>query len=204
MWLWITRRENSNYQWWHLHTVLCFIYLMRTMYIRSCITTTPHLHSVITATHSSGNLPHSTRIKDTYTVICWIFMSSRVLHECFNSFLRSTPFFYLVLVGFGRACARALRAPVLLCSFTRQTLRCAPPRPSQLRCSPKNIKINYFHKQNVFLQAQPRTARGVYFSTRLSCTLVSYAAPYWATLHPTKLCCIQLSYAAPYLSYAAP
>jgi hypothetical protein len=31
---------------------------------------------------------------------------------------------------------------------------------------------------------------------------VSYAAPYWATLHPIKLCCTLLSYAEPYLSYA--
>ncbi len=35
-------------------------------------------------------------------------------------------------------------------------------------------------------------------------TLLSYAVPYRATLHPNKLCCIQLSYAAPYQSYAAP
>ena len=44
------------------------------------------------------------------------------------------------------------------------------------------------------------------------CTLLSYAAPYRATLHsmqlytlhPNKLCCVQLSSAAPYWSYAAP
>ena len=35
-------------------------------------------------------------------------------------------------------------------------------------------------------------------------TLLSYAAPYAATLHPNMLCCIQLSYAAPYRSYSAP
>ncbi len=41
-------------------------------------------------------------------------------------------------------------------------------------------------------------------SFELRCTLLSYAAPYWATLHPTKLCCIKLSYAAPNQSWAAP
>ncbi len=40
-------------------------------------------------------------------------------------------------------------------------------------------------------------------SPELCGTLMSYAAPYWATLHTTKLCCIQLSDAAPYLTCAA-
>jgi hypothetical protein len=39
-------------------------------------------------------------------------------------------------------------------------------------------KINYFQKQNAFLQARTRTARGVYFFTRLSYILLSYIAPY--------------------------
>ncbi len=37
--------------------------------------------------------------------------------------------------------ARALRAPVFLDSLPHPTGRCAPPRPSQLRCSPKINKI---------------------------------------------------------------
>ncbi len=59
-------------------------------------------------------------------------------------------------------------------------MRCASPRPSQLRCSPKN-KNTLFPETKCFP-----------------------SGPKWATLHHTKQCCIQLSYAAPYLSYAAP
>ena len=39
------------------------------------------------------------------------------------------------------------------------------------------------------LQAQTRAARDVYLSTGLSCTLLSYIAPYWATLQPPELRC---------------
>ncbi len=45
--------------------------------------------------------------------------------------------------------------------------------------------------KNVFLQAQTRGARGIYFS-------LGYAAPYWATLHLAELCCTLLSFAAPF------
>jgi hypothetical protein len=78
-----------------------------------------------------------------------------------------------------RVRARALRAPVFLGSLPCPSGRFAPPTcPSQLRCSPQNKRINYFQKQNVSIQAQTRAARGVYFSTGLSCTRLSYAAPY--------------------------
>ncbi len=47
-----------------------------------------------------------------------------------------------------------VRAPVFLGSLSHPTGHCAPPpHPSQLRCSPKNKKNDYFQKQNTFLQA---------------------------------------------------
>jgi hypothetical protein len=86
------------------------------------------------------------------------------------------------LVGFGRECApvraRALHAPVFLGSLTRQTGRCAPPRLSQLRCSPKNKKLTISRYKNLSLLARTWAARVVYFSTGLSCTLLSYIAFY--------------------------
>ncbi len=71
------------------------------------------------------------------------------------------------------------------------------------------------------LQAQTRAARDVYLSTGLSCTLLSYIAPYratlqppelrcalfWATLHHVELRCTLLSYAAfnwAMLNYGSP
>ncbi len=107
-------------------------------------------------------------------------------------------------MGFGRACAPVRCAHPSFwahCHAHRGASR--PTCPSQLRCSPQNKRINYFQKQKVFLQAQTRAARGVYFSTGLSCTRLSYAAPYWAKLHPNELRCTLLSCFAPYLSYAA-
>jgi hypothetical protein len=96
-----------------------------------------------------------------------------------------------------RVRARALRAPVFLGSLLRSRGRSAPPRPSQLRCSPKSKKI--FQKQYASFLAQTRAARGVYLSTGLrSCTLLSYIAPSWATLQPSELRRILLSYAAHY------
>jgi hypothetical protein len=51
-------------------------------------------------------------------------------------------YLYLNTSGFWpRVRARALRAPVFLDSLPRPTGRSAPPRPSQLRCSPKINKI---------------------------------------------------------------
>jgi hypothetical protein len=45
--------------------------------------------------------------------------------------------------------------------------------------SPQNKKINYFQKQNAFLQElRPPGTRGVYLSTGISCTLLRYIAPY--------------------------
>jgi hypothetical protein len=115
--------------------------------------------------------------------------------KTYNNFQLKVIKYYFKLVGFGRACA-----PVFLASLTRQTGRCGSPPPSQLRCSPKNKKINYFQKQNASLQALTWAARGVYLSTGLRCTLMSYIAPYWGTMHPTlhpiELRCTLLSYAA--------
>jgi hypothetical protein len=104
-------------------------------------------------------------------------------------------FYYIInlLVGFGHACAPVRCAhPSFLAPIG--ALRAPPPIASSLL--PKNIKIHYFQKQNASLLARTRAARGVYLYTRLSCTLLSYIASYWATRHPTELCCTQLSYAA--------
>jgi hypothetical protein len=54
--------------------------------------------------------------------------------------------------------ARALRAPVFLGSLPHQTGRCAPPANHSCAAPPKQ-KMNYFQKQNVFLQAQTQAAR---------------------------------------------
>ena len=74
-----------------------------------------------------------------------------------------------------RVRARALRAPVFLDSLRRPTGRYAPPAHRSF-AAPLKIKICYFQKQNVFLQAQTRAAWGIHFSTGLSCTLLSYIA----------------------------
>ena len=77
--------------------------------------------------------------------------------------------------------------------------------PSPFAASPlPQIKNKLFPETKCLPSAQTRAAWGIYFSNGLSCTLLSYAAPYLATLHPSKLCCIQMSYAAPYLSFSAP
>ncbi len=90
-------------------------------------------------------------------------------------------------MGFGRACAPVRCAYPSFWAYEHAKGGAArPPRPVH-RCfaasysSPKN-KITYFQKQKASLQAQTRAARGVYLSTGLSCTLLSYIAPYWATL----------------------
>jgi hypothetical protein len=76
-----------------------------------------------------------------------------------------------------------LRAPYAartrLFGFTATPKRGAA-RPPDHRSfdAPPIIKNKLFSEQNVFLQAQTRAARGIYFSTGLSCTLLSYAAPY--------------------------
>ncbi len=54
----------------------------------------------------------------------------------------------------------------------------APPRPSQLRCFPKNKKSTISKNKNLSLLARTWAARGVYFSTGLSCTLLCYIASY--------------------------
>ncbi len=94
-----------------------------------------------------------------------------------------------------RVRARALRAPVFLGLLTCQTGRCAPPPPiaaSLLLIYPQKLSLRPL---------------GVYLSIGQSCTLLSYIASYWATLHPpdvhpNELRCTLLSYAVP-LRYAA-
>ena len=75
-----------------------------------------------------------------------------------------------------RVRARALRAPVFLDSLRRPTGRYAPPRPSQLRCSPKNK--NLLFPETKCLPSGPNSGRlGLTFFHR-------------AKLHPTELHCI--------------
>jgi hypothetical protein len=87
---------------------------------------------------------------------------------------------YSITSGFWpRVRAHALRAPVFLGSVTCQTGRCTPPAHRRFAAPPKmKNKLQYFQIQNAFLQARTRDASGVYFSTGLSCTLLSYIAPY--------------------------
>ncbi len=98
-------------------------------------------------------------------------------------------------MGFGRACApvRCAHPSFWAHWHAKQALRAPPP---SFAAPQKKIKLQYFQKQNASLQAQTRAARGVYFSTGLSCSLLSYIAPYWVTLHPIELRCTLLSYAA--------
>ncbi len=108
-----------------------------------------------------------------------------------------------------RVRARALRALVFL-----GALPC-PPAHRSFAAPPKIKKLTI--KQNVFLQAQTRAARGIYFFTGLRCTLLSYAAfkwamlhPIWALLHPksyvtpSELSCTLPSYAAPFWAMLHP
>ncbi len=117
-----------------------------------------------------------------------LFMN-RLEFSCFADFfvrIFKTRVEYRVLVGFGRACAHpSFRTH---CHTNRGAAR-PPPRPSQLRCflfDPQKIKKSTISRnKNASLQDQTRAARGVYLSTGLSCTLLSYAIPYYG-----KLCCI--------------
>jgi hypothetical protein len=119
--------------------------------------------------------------------------------------------------------ARALRAPVFLGSFTHQTGRCAPPPPiaaslhplkeknsPETKCFPSGPRTRA--ARGVYLSAGPPRLRNIIFPAPRPTysTLLSYAAPYWALLHPKGLCCTKLSYGAPFmlrctlLSYTAP
>jgi hypothetical protein len=73
-----------------------------------------------------------------------------------------------------------------------------PPPPSQLRCSATPKIIFFTISRNKMLSVRPELGPpwGVYFYIGLHCTLLSYAAPFWATLHPNELCCTLLTYAA--------
>ncbi len=108
-----------------------------------------------------------------------------------NAFIPASPLIqfihtqkHIMTSGFWpRVRARALRAPVFLSSLTHKTGRCAPPRPSQVRCSPQ-IKNKLF-PETKGLPSGPNSGRQghIFF--------------HWAKLHPTKLRCTLLSYAAP-------
>jgi hypothetical protein len=56
----------------------------------------------------------------------------------------------------------------------------------------------HFPETKCFPSGPNSGARGIYLSTGLSCTLLSYIAPYWATMHPPALWGTLMSYAAPY------
>ncbi len=62
--------------------------------------------------------------------------------------------------------------------------------PSELGFSPY-LALLYNSKLSFILLSYPAPSK-------LGCTLLSYAAPYWATLHPSELEVHPLSYAAPY------
>ncbi len=115
--------------------------------------------------------------------------------------------------------ARALPAPVFLGSLPRQTGRCAPSAHRSFAALYLLTKIYIFTiYTNKILQVRARAARVEYLSTgpprllnitfpapRPSCrTLLSYAVPYWASLHSKELCCTLLSYAAPYWAMLHP
>jgi hypothetical protein len=89
-----------------------------------------------------------------------------------------------------RVRARALRAPVFLGALPRPTGRCAPPRQSQLRCSPKNIKNKRFPETKC-LPSGPNSGRQ------------GRICFHWVKLHSTELSCALVIYAAPYRSYTA-
>jgi hypothetical protein len=80
------------------------------------------------------------------------------------------------LVGFGLAYAPVRCAhPSFWTHCDAQRGATRPPAHRSF-AAPLKIKIYYFQKQNVFLQAQTRAAWGIHFSTGLSCTLLSYIA----------------------------
>ncbi len=109
-----------------------------------------------------------------------------------------------------RVRTRTLHAPVLFGLINMPNGALRPPPPAH-----RSFAASYLPPKT-FPQARTRAARGVYLFIGLSCTLLSYIASYWATLHPpelrctlratlhpielcctSKTCCIQLSYAAP-------
>jgi hypothetical protein len=93
--------------------------------------------------------------------------------------IRKVVYQYIELVGFGRAARTRLFG---LINTPKRALRASPSArsiaASLLLVHPPEIKITYFQKQKASLQAQTRAARGVYLTTGLSCTLLSYIAPY--------------------------
>jgi hypothetical protein len=108
-------------------------------------------------------------------------------------------------VGFGRACAPVRCAHPSFwthCHAQRGALR--PPPAHRSFAAPTKIKNRLYIETKSFPSSPKSAARGVYFSTGLSCTLLSYIAPYWTTLHPFELRCALLSYAAPFGSTLHP
>ncbi len=96
---------------------------------------------------------------------------------------------YVILVYFGRACAPLRCAHPSFWAHCYAQRGAARPPPSQLRC--------FLFAPQSLSSGQNRATRGVYLSIGLSCTLLSYIASYWATLHSPELRCTLMSYTAP-------
>jgi hypothetical protein len=77
--------------------------------------------------------------------------------------------------------------------ITRQTGRCVSPAHRSFDASYSSPKNKLFPETNCF----PSGPNFVYLSTELNRTLVSYTAPYWATLRPPELHCPLMSYIEP-------
>jgi len=106
--------------------------------------------------------------------------------------------FYRLLVGFGRACAPGRCAHPSFWAQSYAQRGAAGPPAHRSYAAPSKIKNRLFPETKCFPSGPNLAARGVYFFTGLSCTLLSFAAPYWATMHPLELRGTLLSYAAPY------
>ncbi len=133
---------------------------------------------------------------------------------------RFKTFIYITSEFRPRVRARALRAPVFLGALPRQMGRCAPPPPiaaSLLHIhQPKYINLLFPENKASFRPElgppgsnifpwPPRLWNITFPAPRPTCrTLLSYAAPYWASVHPEELCCTLLSYAAPHWAMLHP
>ncbi len=144
---------------------------------------------------------------------CFYFLFHRTEFRLFHGRVRNWnpkvffPVFYLsfltLLVGFGWVCEpmRSAHLSFWASEHAKRGAMCPPPIAASLLLQ----KIDFFQKQNAFLQAYTRATRGVQFSTGLSltftelhCTLLSYASPFWAMMHPNELRCTLSRYASPY------
>ncbi len=105
-------------------------------------------------------------------------------------YLISIPVYYITSGLWPRVRARALCAPVFFCSLPCPTGRCAAP-------AYRSFSASYLSPK-ACPQARPRSARGVYLSIGLTCTLRNQIASYWATLNLPELRCPLMSYTASY------